>query len=104
MSPTRLSNYGPGRGPRARPMGRPGTTRNSNGPGQPEIQTIRAFFGLGLGRAARMYTYTREGYAWGAIGRVTSAGKRRTRRSRGAVGRAEGNIIHEEASKKRVMD
>jgi hypothetical protein len=47
MSPTRLSNYGPGRGPRARPMGRPGTARNSNGPGRPEIQTIRAFSGLG---------------------------------------------------------
>jgi hypothetical protein len=30
-------------------MGRPGTTRNSNGAGRPEIQTIRAF--LGLGRA-----------------------------------------------------
>jgi hypothetical protein len=30
-------------------MGRPGTTRNSNGSGRPEIQTIRAF--LGLGRA-----------------------------------------------------
>ena len=47
MSPARLSNYGPGRGPRARPMGRPGTTQNSNGPGRPEIQTIRAFSGLG---------------------------------------------------------
>jgi hypothetical protein len=47
MSPARLSNYGLGRGPRARSMGRPGTTRNSNGPGRPEIQTIRAFSGLG---------------------------------------------------------
>jgi hypothetical protein len=28
-------------------MGRPGTTRNSNGPTRPEIQTIRAFSGLG---------------------------------------------------------
>jgi hypothetical protein len=28
-------------------MGRPGTARNSNGPGQPEIKTIRAFSGLG---------------------------------------------------------
>jgi hypothetical protein len=28
-------------------MGRPGTTRNSNEPGQPKIQTIRAFSGLG---------------------------------------------------------
>jgi hypothetical protein len=45
MSPARLSNYGPGRGPRVRPMGRPGP--NSNGSGQPEIQTIRAFSGLG---------------------------------------------------------
>jgi hypothetical protein len=39
-------------------MGRPGTARNSNGPGRPEIQTIRAFSGLcraGSGRAARMY-------------------------------------------------
>jgi hypothetical protein len=32
-------------------MGRLGTTRNSNGPGRPEIQTIRAF--SGLGRAGR---------------------------------------------------
>jgi hypothetical protein len=47
MSPSRLSNYGPGRGRRARPMGRPDTTRNSNGPGRPEIQTIWAFSGLG---------------------------------------------------------
>jgi hypothetical protein len=47
MSPAHLSNYGPGRGPRARPMGRPGTTRNSNGPDRPEIQTIWAFSGLG---------------------------------------------------------
>jgi hypothetical protein len=47
MSPARLSNYGPGRGPRARPMGWPGTARNSNGPGRPEIQTIQAFSGLG---------------------------------------------------------
>jgi hypothetical protein len=47
MSPARLSNYGPGRGPRARPLGRPGTARNSNGSGRPEIQTIRAFSGLG---------------------------------------------------------
>jgi hypothetical protein len=61
MSPTRLSNYGLGRGPRARPMGRPGTTQNSYGPDWPEIQTIRAFTGLGRagpGRADRMYTYT----------------------------------------------
>jgi hypothetical protein len=28
-------------------MGRPGTTQNSNGPDQPEMQTIRAFSGLG---------------------------------------------------------
>jgi hypothetical protein len=28
-------------------MGWPGTARNSNGPGRPEIQTIRAFSGLG---------------------------------------------------------
>jgi hypothetical protein len=46
MSPARLSNYGPGRGPRGRPMGRPGTARNSNGPGRPEIQIIRAFSSL----------------------------------------------------------
>jgi hypothetical protein len=51
MSPTRLSNYGPGRGPRARPVGRPGTARNSNGSGWPKIQTIRAFSGFGPGRA-----------------------------------------------------
>jgi hypothetical protein len=56
MSPARLSNYGPGRGSRARPVGRPGTAWNSNGPDRPKIQTIRAF--LGLGPAARMYTYT----------------------------------------------
>jgi hypothetical protein len=47
MSPSRLSNYVPGRGSRSRPMGRPGTARNSNGLGRPEIQTIRAFSGLG---------------------------------------------------------
>jgi hypothetical protein len=28
-------------------MGRPGTARNSNRPGRPEIQTIRVFSGLG---------------------------------------------------------
>jgi hypothetical protein len=28
-------------------MGRPGTARNSNGSGRPEIQTILAFSGLG---------------------------------------------------------
>jgi hypothetical protein len=43
MSPTRLSNYWPSRGPRARPD----TARNSNGPGWPEIQIIRAFSVLG---------------------------------------------------------
>jgi hypothetical protein len=37
-------------------MDRPGTARNSNGSGRPEIQTIRAW--AGLGRAAQMYTYT----------------------------------------------
>jgi hypothetical protein len=47
MSPVRLSNYGPGRGPGARPMGQPGTARNSNGSGRPKSQTIRAFSGLG---------------------------------------------------------
>jgi hypothetical protein len=47
MSPARLSNYVSDRGPRARPVGRPGTTRNSNGLGRPEIQTIWAFSGLG---------------------------------------------------------
>jgi hypothetical protein len=31
-------------------MGWPGTARNSNGPGRPEIQTIRAFSGLGRAR------------------------------------------------------
>jgi hypothetical protein len=51
MSPVRLSKNGPGRGLRARPVGRPGMTRNSNGSGWPEIQTIRAF--SGLGRAGR---------------------------------------------------
>jgi hypothetical protein len=51
MSPARLTNYGPGRGPRARPIGRPCMARNSNGPGRHEIQTIRAF--SGLGRAGR---------------------------------------------------
>jgi hypothetical protein len=43
MSPTRLSNYGLGRGPRARP----GMAQNSNGLGRPKIQTIQAFSGLG---------------------------------------------------------
>jgi hypothetical protein len=47
MSPARLSNYVSGRGPRTRPVGRPGTTQNSNGPGRLEIQTIQAFSGLG---------------------------------------------------------
>jgi hypothetical protein len=46
ISPARLSNYVPGRGPRARPVGWPGTTPNSNRSGQPEIQTIRVFSGL----------------------------------------------------------
>jgi hypothetical protein len=69
MSPTRLSNYVPGRGPRARPMGRPGTARNSNESGRPEIQTSQAgpkfkqyepFRAWAVpGRAARMYTYSR---------------------------------------------
>jgi hypothetical protein len=40
MSPARLSNYGPGRGPRARPMGQSGMARNSNNTG---------LFGLGSG-------------------------------------------------------
>jgi hypothetical protein len=53
MSPTRLNNYMLGSGPRARPVGRPGTAQNSNGSGQPEIQTIRAFFGLGPNRAGQ---------------------------------------------------
>jgi hypothetical protein len=44
MSPTRLSNYGPYRGLRARPVRRP------------EIQTICAFSGLDW--AAQIYTYT----------------------------------------------
>jgi hypothetical protein len=35
-----------GHGPRARPIGRPGTARNSNGPVQPEIQTIQNFSDL----------------------------------------------------------
>jgi hypothetical protein len=47
MSPARLSNYVPGRGPRARPVGRPSTARNSNGLAWPKIQTIRSFSGLG---------------------------------------------------------
>jgi hypothetical protein len=51
MSPARLSNYVSGRGPRARPVGQPDMAQNSNGSGQPEIQTIRAF--SGLGRAGR---------------------------------------------------
>jgi hypothetical protein len=42
MSPERLSNYGPGRGPRARPMGRPNTVQNSNN---------TDIFGFGPGRA-----------------------------------------------------
>jgi hypothetical protein len=51
MSPVHLSNYGPRRGPRARPVGRPDTARNSNGLGRPKIETIWAF--SGLGRAGR---------------------------------------------------
>jgi hypothetical protein len=49
MSPARLSNYGPGRGPRARPMGRPGTARNSNRPGRtgrPECTPIVLFYAM----------------------------------------------------------
>jgi hypothetical protein len=63
MSPARLSNYGLGRGLRARPVGRPGTTRNSNGPGRPEIQTIRAFSGLGQARLCgpNVHLYSRGG-------------------------------------------
>jgi hypothetical protein len=57
MSPTRLSNYGPGRVPRARPMGRSGPARNSNGLDRPEIQTIRVFSGLGRAGRPEMYTY-----------------------------------------------
>jgi hypothetical protein len=43
-------------------MGRPGTARNSNGPGRPEIQTIRAFSGLGRagpgGPNVHLYLYS----------------------------------------------
>jgi hypothetical protein len=57
MSPARLSNYVPGRGPKARPVGlarhdpkfkRSGSTRNSNNTG---------LFGLKPDEAARMYIY-----------------------------------------------
>jgi hypothetical protein len=51
MSPTRLSNYVLGCGPRARPVGCPSPTQNLNGPGH---------FGLGLDRATRMYTYNKD--------------------------------------------
>jgi hypothetical protein len=50
MSPTRLSNYVLGREPRARPVGRPDMAQNSNGLGQPEIQILRVFSGLGRAR------------------------------------------------------
>jgi hypothetical protein len=51
MSPTRLSNYGSGRGPARHDLKfkRVGPARNSNNMG---------LFGLRPGRAARMYTYT----------------------------------------------
>jgi hypothetical protein len=42
MSPTRLSNYVSDRGSRARPMDRPGTTRNSNNMGLFRLETDRA--------------------------------------------------------------
>ena len=43
--------YGPGRGPRARPVGRSDTARNSNRPDRLKIQTMQVFWGLG--RAGR---------------------------------------------------
>jgi hypothetical protein len=59
MSPARLSNYGPGRGPRVRPVGWPDTARNSNN---------TDLFGLRPGRAGqpecintRKYTYFPSG-------------------------------------------
>jgi hypothetical protein len=56
MSPARLSNYGLGRGPRARSMGRPGTARHDPkfkraGPARNSNNT--GLFGLGSGRAGR---------------------------------------------------
>jgi hypothetical protein len=56
MIPTRLTNNVLGHGPRAKPMGRFGTTCNNYKLGWPEIQSCRAF--LGLARVARMYTYS----------------------------------------------
>jgi hypothetical protein len=58
MSPTRLSNYGPGHGPRARSVGRPSPKFKRSGPARNSNNT--GLFGLGPGRAARMYTYTHQ--------------------------------------------
>jgi hypothetical protein len=60
-STTCLVKYGPGLGPRGRPMGRHGTARPkfNTGPGRPEIKRAGPFRAwAGPGRAARMYTYT----------------------------------------------
>jgi hypothetical protein len=62
MSPTHLSNYVSGHGSRARPMGRPGTTQNSNGSGRPEIQTIRTFSGLARAEPSGPNVHL---YVWG---------------------------------------
>jgi hypothetical protein len=53
MSPTRLANYVPGHGPRARPVGQSGKTQNLNN---------TDLFRLGLDQVGRMYTYTQITY------------------------------------------
>jgi hypothetical protein len=69
MSPARLSNYGPGRGPRARhgpKFKRAGPARNSNNTG---------LFGLGPGRAGRPEcTPIRAGVAAGPRARNWGSG------------------------------
>jgi hypothetical protein len=45
-------------------MGRPGTARNSNGPDRPEIQTIRAFSGLGRAGPGGPNVHLYIGHDW----------------------------------------
>jgi hypothetical protein len=63
MSLARLSNYEPGRGPRARPVGRPGTTRPEiqTGLAGPKFKKYGPFWAwAGPGRTSRTYTYSTE--------------------------------------------
>jgi hypothetical protein len=92
MSPACLSNYGPGRGSRARPVGRPDSARNSNGSGRPEIQIIRAFSSLDW--TERMYNNRR---AMSASPSTTSLTSPEPARSRLLAGRSD-------SSRKQVVE